>query len=170
MKETFAFRLTSQDTICGKHLRTHFERPHRTPVALLIGLYEVFLSDFMKIGKVPEGVMTLRSAKDEWNVTTGSPWNSTDHGWSTFSGMTSLCWSYLVAALNCIVNVYWIVYKCTEDLLCKRFKLTLMMFFNKDIFYQAHECLISFEAINRAQDNIVPRHGILECWRHMLNT
>ena len=47
------------------HLRTHFGRPHRTPVALLIGLYEVFLSDFMTIGKVPEGVMTLRSAKDE---------------------------------------------------------------------------------------------------------
>ena len=42
-----------------------FRRPHRTPVALLIGLYEVFLADFMKIGKVPEGVMTLRSAKDE---------------------------------------------------------------------------------------------------------
>ena len=62
-------------------------RPHRTPVALLIGLFGVFLSDFMTIGRVPEGVMTLRPAKDEWSVTTGSPWSSPGHGWSTFSGM-----------------------------------------------------------------------------------
>ena len=45
--------------------RTHFVRPHSMPVALLISLYEVFLSDFMMIGKVPEGVMILRSATDE---------------------------------------------------------------------------------------------------------
>ena len=45
--------------------RTHFGIPLSTPVVLLIGLYEVFRSDFMMIGKVLEGVMTLRSAKDE---------------------------------------------------------------------------------------------------------
>ena len=58
MEAIFAFSTN------GSH-HAYFGRPHRTPVALLIGLYEVFLSDFMKIGKVPEGVMTLRSAKDE---------------------------------------------------------------------------------------------------------
>ena len=59
MKETLHYlQMTT-----GHH--THFGRPHKMPVALHIGLYEVFLSDFMMIGKVPEGVITLRSAKDE---------------------------------------------------------------------------------------------------------
>jgi len=58
--------ISEESTGCQlRRLSYSFGRPHRTPVALLVGLYEVFLSDFMTIGKVPEGVMTLRSAKDE---------------------------------------------------------------------------------------------------------
>ena len=114
LEDCHHFQKTPQDASCASY------RP--------IWSFPFWLHDDWKSAG---GVMTLRSAKDEWNVTTGSPWNSPDHGWSTFSGMTSLCWSYLVTVLNCIVIVYWIVCKCTEELQCKRLKLILMMFFDK---------------------------------------
>ena len=69
---SYSFWKTPQDATCASY------RP--------IWSFPLWLHDDWK---VPEGVMILRSAKDEWDVTTGLIWNSQDHDWSTFSGMTS---------------------------------------------------------------------------------
>ena len=50
---------TLQDASC--QYRTLYE----DPTGRQLRSFGVFLSDFMTIGRVPEGVMTLRPAKDE---------------------------------------------------------------------------------------------------------